>query len=321
MNKIVERIEREAGAPGLVSLLAERLTPTDLQSLLLEVYRLRSARRRPADVLSSYASDRFVRPAPVSPVRLLAWEQTAFAELPPEFQPLALSPVCPLGASSVVAGVDQNWAVATARNTEVVSDSTNALALECALRRRALLRADPKSAEPVHLAASHRLLRGQHYADPALASHFSVFALCSAGRDRGSLRFELAALGLHMRFYLRALRAFLGADIPLCLSITDLASPDRYALLEAHLLAPIRAEFGGLEIVVGEQRTRGVGYYRDLCFHVHVTHPSGKRIELVDGGVVDWTQRLLGSAKERLITSGLGSQRLCSEFTVSPLNP
>jgi hypothetical protein len=314
MNEIVERIEREAGVPGLVSLLSERLAPTDLQSLLLEVYRQRSARRQPVDVLSSYESDRFVCPAPISPSRLLAWEQIAFAELPPEFKPLALSPVCPLGTSSVVAGVAQNWAVATTRNTEVVSDSTNVLALECALRRRALLRADPKSAEPIHLAANHRLLRGQHYADPALASHFSVFALCSAGRDRGNLRFELAALGLHMRFYLKALRAFLGTSVPLYLSVTDFGSPDRYSLLETQLLAPVCSEFGSVEYIVGERRTRGLGYYRDLCFHVHAGSPSGQRLELVDGGAVDWTQRLLGNAKERLIISGLGSQRLCSEF-------
>ena len=38
MSKIVERIEREAGVPGLASILAERLEPTDRQSLLLEVY-------------------------------------------------------------------------------------------------------------------------------------------------------------------------------------------------------------------------------------------------------------------------------------------
>jgi len=54
MNKIVERIEREAGAPGLVSLLAERLTPTDLQSLLLEVLppaqRPATARRRSVEL-------------------------------------------------------------------------------------------------------------------------------------------------------------------------------------------------------------------------------------------------------------------------------
>jgi len=78
MNKIVERIERESGMPGLAATLAERLTPTDLQSLLLEVYRLRSRREQPSDVLSHYATDRFVRPATVPPRRLLEWEQIAF---------------------------------------------------------------------------------------------------------------------------------------------------------------------------------------------------------------------------------------------------
>ena len=148
MNKIIERIEREAGVPGLVSILAERLAPTDLQSLLLEVYRLRSSQRAASDVLADYQSDRFVRPSTVPPARLLAWEQAAFSSLPSEFQPLELSPVCPLGTCSVTAGVDQNWAVATSRNSEVVSDSTNVLALECALRRRQLLRTDPKSIHP-----------------------------------------------------------------------------------------------------------------------------------------------------------------------------
>ena len=87
------------------------------------------------------------------------------------------------------------------------------LALECALRRRELLRANPKSTEPVHLAVSQRLLRAQRYESPNLAAHFSSFALCSAGRDQGNLRFEIYALGLHMRFYLQALRAFLGSSV------------------------------------------------------------------------------------------------------------
>ncbi len=67
MNPIVERIEREAGVPGLTSILAERLTPTDLQSLLLEVYRRRASHRQPADVLSEYQTNRFVVPSAVSP--------------------------------------------------------------------------------------------------------------------------------------------------------------------------------------------------------------------------------------------------------------
>ncbi len=67
MNKIVERIEREAGIPGLVQILAERLSPTDLQSLLLEVYRLRASQLRPADVLTNYQNNRFVHPSTVIP--------------------------------------------------------------------------------------------------------------------------------------------------------------------------------------------------------------------------------------------------------------
>jgi len=317
MSKIVERIERAAGVPGLVALLAERLTPTDLQSLLLEVYRRRTSQMPPAAVLASYQANRFVRPSAVSPTALLKWEQVAFAQLPPEFQPLALSPVCPLGSNSVVAPVDQNWAVTTIRNSEVVSDSTNVLALECALRRRKLLRANPKSTEAVHLATSHRLLRAQRYQGPKQVAHFSLFALCSAGRDQGNWRFEVSALGLHIRFYLRALRAFLGSGVPLHLSVTDFSSPERQSLLDAQLLSPIRSEFAAVDCAFDDLRTSGRGYYLDLCFHIHATAPDGQRLELVDGGCVDWTQRLLSEAKERLVISGLGSERLCTEFATA----
>ena len=320
MNKILERIERAAGVPGLASILAERLTPTDLQSLLLEVCRLRVSRRKPAALLADYQTNRFVAPSAVAPTCLLRWEQIALAHLPQGFQPLALSPVCPLGTNSIVAPVAQNWAVATVRNTEVVSDSSNVLALECALRRRELLRADPKSTEPVHLAASHRLLRGQRYAGPGHVSHFSAFVLCSAGRDQGSLQFELSALAWHIRFYLTAMRAFLGPGVPLHLSATDFR-PEPGELLQTQLLSPLRAEFADVDCRLDSQRTSGRGYYRDLCFHVHATAPSGQRLELVDGGSVNWTQQLLSSSKERLVISGLGTERLCTAFASDHAGP
>ena len=190
------------------------------------------------------------------------------------------------------------------------------LALECAVRRRELLRASPKSADPVHLAASHRLLRAQRYESPGLVSHFNSFALCSAGRDRGNLQFELSALALHIRFYLRAIRAFLGSGVPLHLSATDFSPKTHENLLETQLLAPIRSEFGSVDCRIDGQRTSGRGYYLDLCFHIHATAPSGQRLQLVDGGSVNWTQQLLSNAKERLVVSGLGSERLCTEFVV-----
>ncbi len=315
MNKIIERIEREAGLPNLVEILANTLSPTDLQSLLLEVYRIRSSRIHPSRLLADFEANRFVRPSTVSPIALLEWERIAFTHLPEAFQPVALSPVCPLGTNSVVAAVNQNWAVSTARNTEVVSDATNVLALECALRRRELLRADAKSFTPVHLAASHRLLRAQRYEGPNLSTHFSAFALCSAGRDRGNLQFELAALRLHIDFYLAALQAFLGQRASLRLSVTDLKSNKYVEQIETHLFTAIRAEFEGVGCEFDYQRTGGRGYYMDVCFHIHAITPSGRRLELVDGGAVDWTQKLLSNAKERLVISGIGSERLCAEFS------
>ncbi len=313
-DKLLERIERKLGIPGIVKLLAERLSPTDLQSILLEVYRRRAQRQSPADVLSAYEMNRFVKPSAIDVIALLEWEQIAFSQLPPEFEPVVLSPVSPLGSCSGIALVDQNRVLSTVRNTEVVADSTNVLALECAVQRRILLRANPKSKVPVHRAASHRLLRTQDYGDPQLLAHFSAFALCSAGQDAGNFRFELETLRLHMRFYLRALKTYFGTDVPLRLAVTDFHADDRAVLLREQLLSPIQNEYGDVECAFEPERVSGRGYYVDLCFHIYALSPARQWLELADGGVVNWTQRLLNNAKERCVISGIGSERICSEF-------
>jgi hypothetical protein len=164
------------------------------------------------------------------------------------------------------------------------------------------------------LAASHRLLRAQKYDDPRSFAHFGAFTLCSAGRDQGQLRFELSALYVQIRFYLKSLQAFLGARVPLRLSVTDLNPNPRGELIETQLLSAVRTEFEGVDCGFDPQRTNGRGYYLDLCFHIHAKDDSGKSLQLVDGGSVNWTQKYLSNAKERLIISGIGSERLCSVF-------
>lgn len=310
-DPILQRIEREAGLPGLIDALAERLAPADLQSLLLAVAQRRASARPPAQLLADWGRDRFVRPSPADPRKLLAWETAAWRALPPEFEALALSPVCPLGTASIVAGLSQNLAVATMRGTEVVSDSTNVLALECAVRRRESLRRDPKSTEAVHLATSHRLLRTQRFADPKLLAHFEAFALCSAGRDIGRMTFELAVLTLHAGFYAVALRDYLGPEAQVRLSVTPF-DPELSDRIEAHVFGPLRSAHPGLTCVIDLERTRGRGYYQDACFHIHLVPPSGDAMELADGGSVPWTRTLLSNAKERLFISGIGSERMAS---------
>ena len=139
-DPIIQRILRQAQAPDLLDALVERLGASDLQSLLLEVYRRRAAKLSPGDVLRQYEGNRFVKPAQVSHQALLVFDQLAFSLLPAGFEVLALSPVAPLGTSSVVATVDQNVVLSTIRNTEVTADATGVLALEAAHRRRALYR-------------------------------------------------------------------------------------------------------------------------------------------------------------------------------------
>ena len=130
--------------------------------------------------------------------------------------------------------------------------------------------------------------------------------MCSAGRDLGNSRFEVRALALHIRFYLCSLRAYLGTSLALRLSVSAFDSVPAFSVLADELLFdPLRAEFENVECVVDHTRASGRGYYAGLCFHIHATAPSGRELQLVDGGAVDWTQRLLSNAKERLVISGL----------------
>jgi len=135
-SRIIERIERDAGVPDLANILTNRLAPTDLQSLLLEIYSRRAKKREPKALLEDHVSNRFTQPSVSSPRRLLEWDRMAFSLLPKDFHPIELSPVCPLGTVSVLSPISQDWTVSTSRNTEIVADSTNVLAIECAVRRR-----------------------------------------------------------------------------------------------------------------------------------------------------------------------------------------
>ncbi len=308
-NDILRRIEQDTGVSNLAVILADQLEPANLHSLLLEVYRIRSERRSPAAVLADYESSRFVRPAVAGPRLLLEWDRIAFSSLPTGFVPLELSPVCPFGTCSTVATVSQDKSLVTVRNLEVLSDLTNVLALECASRRRVLLKTNPKSSEFVRLAASHRMVRPQFSPDPRMLPHFRLFGACSAGRDTGDRRFEIQSLDEHLGIYIRALITFLGGSASLRVSITDLIFDPSLDWL-AEVMSRLGEQFPGVDFRFDSKRTTGRGYYRDLCFKIHEI--SGEQpIELADGGSVDWTQKLLSNAKERLFISGVGSERVC----------
>jgi hypothetical protein len=317
MGNIIRRIEREAGVPNLSEILAERIKPTDLQSLLLEVYRERAKSRNLKSVFSDYASNSFTRPSKCDPVRLLEWDRIAFSHLPDGFQAIELSPVAPLGSVTRLASISQDWILTTIRNVEVVADPTNALALECALRRQKLTKSEPTDGTAVHLACSQRVVRTQRFQSPDAQQHFRLFSLCSAGRDTGNLRFEINAMTEHIRFYLSALRDFLGPTIPLRVTVIDLHQKPHDDTIIKTAIGNLRRKFDDAKIRLDKSKTDGTGYYRHLRFHVYAIPPRDHGVELVDGGDTDWTQKLLSNAKERLVTSGIGVERLCLKFKSS----
>jgi hypothetical protein len=323
-DPIIERILRDLGVPDLVEAFVDRLDPTDLQSLLLAIYHRRAERVTPGQLLQRYEQDRFVRPADVAPQALAEFDQLAQSLLPATFAAVELSPVCPLGTNAAIATVHQNKVITTIRNSEVVADITNVLALECASRRRRLLSENPKSRERVRLCASHRVIRGQAFSSPAASSHFHLLGLCAAGRDEGSFQFEISSLLEQLTFHVRLLRdaARLGYSVrKIRIALTDLADGQRAQALEERVLAPLAAAYPNARCKMDPQRVSGRGYYVGACFHIYATNVMGVELELVDGGFTTWTQRLLANRKERLLISGLGVERFCAEFRSDESQP
>ena len=201
-SKIVARIAAEAGLPQLLPLLSEGLGLSDLQSLLMNVYQARTKGLREPDLLRK-AERGLVTPSKIDARLLNDFERTAF-EVANRFEAIELSPVCPLGLNHRLGEIDQNNVLTTIRNTEVLGDPTPAMALECARRRR-----NPavRTAGDIRLCSSHRAVRLQPFDLPGYVPHFRLFALVSAGRDRGSHSFECDHLGQHVRCYLELFRA------------------------------------------------------------------------------------------------------------------
>jgi len=315
-EKLLDRLRRQISGHDILKGLAEILNPTDLQSLLLEVYNRRAADLSLSEVARQYESNRFVQPSDVDPLDLLYLDQIAFSLVPDDCACLELSPVAPFGVASAMGPVSQNIAVTTVRNTEVCSDSTNVLALEAAKRRRALLQTDPRSTQRVSLCASHRFTRAQVFDGPASVPHFGIFAFCTAGRDEGHFRFECQSLLTHLRLWLAFLSGldsdrFEISNLRTVIIFYDSSPGPRIEKQVVRTLTDSRAP---TSIELSENVSDGRGYYTSMRYQIYATSRSDGELMLVDGGFTDWTQKLLGSRKERFLSGGVGSERLAMCF-------
>jgi hypothetical protein len=331
-NPVIRRVCREVGVPDLLERLSG-VSSSDLQALLLELARIRAARRKPTELMAQYERDRTVQAGGTNG-RALGRLVVAAFDAVPDYDAVELAPVEPVGLNSVLAGIDQNNVLATVRATEVVADPTVALALQAAWRRR-------QGVDVVRMCAAHRVLRQQAFDPPAL-QHFHIFAFVTAARSQSDHRSEVDAMAEHVRAHLAITAAAreLGAAIEQTVvrisdtavhaatragvavkadvsSPRDAIPPDlarrlgrRMRRLEAAIetLIPIVAGFDS-RLLVDLTRTDGIRYYDGLQLRIDATW-KGEEHEVADGGSVDWAARLLSDRRERLFTSGMGLERL-----------
>jgi hypothetical protein len=247
-------------------------------------------------------------PAPVDLRRLRRIEDRLLSVVPDEVEVLALAPVVPLGTHSVVAGVHQNNVLATVRGSEVAADPANGLALEAAVRRREA-RTRGRAVPPVRLAALQRVIR--RVPGSGRFAHVGLFALATAGRDSGGLAFERRHAAEQLRLLCAALRAAGAGAVEVTATLLDPAAAPVTEAVRAAL-----ADHPDVVLAEAVDRAGGRRYHTGWCFTLAAVR-DGVRVELGAGGFVDWTQRLLGNPRERLLVSTIGVDRLAGLLVTS----
>jgi len=136
------------------------------------------------------------------------------------------------------------------------------------------------------------------YKTDEFVPHFSLFTIVSSGKNTGSYGFEKDAIARHMQFYINYFEEKLGHKLTVTLNVRN-GYTDKIGFID-RIHCHLRKIYPYTDFIMNVEETEN-SYYQGINFKITV-----EGIELVDGGFVDWTQKLLGNKKERLLISGTG---------------
>lgn len=300
MNNISERVAKKMGYPNLVADLGEKLSASELNTLLLDLFRIRAGKTTAADLLRQFEKNRFVAPSQVDTINFIEFELRCLKlAMNRGFTPITLSPLTPFGTCSAVAFVDQNNVVTALRGTEVVSDATNVFAILMAKELK-----KKKDHGPVKYAATHRHVRSQALSNPAFTAHFGIFCLATSGTDTGSFSFELDHLLDHITTHLSVYSNEFDLDKETLL--LKIFLKEQNEVFHQKLKESLKAINDTVTVQIEKQLNPG-DYYKFVQFKYFIVR-NGQEINLSDGGFVDWTQKLISNKKHRLLISGVGTE-------------
>lgn len=299
MKTIRQKLEEKINSPGIIKRIVGNLSNSEMNSFYLELFNEQSGKIKPSDLLRQFSQNRFTVPAPVDIIsyklREIEWLKSAEEN---EFKTILLSPLTPFGSSSAVGFVNQNNVVSAARNTEVISDATNTMALLAANELKT-----QKTKRTVRYSSTHRHTRAQHFDNPAFTAHFGAFCMISCGIDSGSFSFEAEELSRHLKVYLNMLHNEIEEE-----SFIKVYFKNEERDFSEKILETVKDISGGARIITGDSdETRN--YYEMVRIKIFVIY-KGQEFHIVDMGFVSWGRKLLNNEKQRMLISGCGLELL-----------
>ena len=304
MSEITKRILNQIGETELVEKLST-LNNSDFNSLMLEIFQSRANEITPSDMVKAFQVNRFSAPSELDPVpyHVLVTEYLSAAKNT-NISPILLSPAAPFASSSVFGCVNQNNVVSAVRGTETLSDPTNMLAIIIAEKLKSK---NADNTTPVHYCTTARVLRAQAFPNTGRHfAHFGQFCIVSSGKDNGSYGCEKALMQKQLSFYKKLLWDKYDANLSIALrKRRGYADADGFFDRMAEL---IQNEFPETRLSF-ELEHECNNYYQGINYNI-IMEKNGSKIEIGDGGFVDWIQRMTNNKKDRCLISGIGLDRL-----------
>lgn len=303
MSGIAERILKEIGDPDLLRKLSE-LSPSDFNSMLLELYRTRAERITANDLMKSVQTNRYSLPSALNPAEYYKLQAELLSEAEKQgLEGVLLSPAALLGSCSVFGCVNQKNVLSAGKGTEMLSDPTNMLAIIISDRiKKGMI----DNSVPVHYCSAVRVTRGQAFVGPRSFPHFGIFCIVSSGKDTGSYACErellVKQLAYYKKLFLKKYSARMSAVLSKRGGYTD---NDGFYMRMSEL---VKTELPDVPLSFDEEHADNA-YYKGINYQIYI-HMGDEKILMGDGGFVDWTQKLTGSKKERCLISGIGTDRM-----------
>jgi hypothetical protein len=300
MSAIAHIIAQRTGYTNLLNELDEKLSASELNSLLLELYRKKTKHITAPQLLKQFEKNKYVAPSGVPAIAFREFELQLLRQLEAnQFRVVTLSPVTSLGTCSAIAYVDQNNVLSAARGTEVVADATNVFALLIAQEYK-----QQKTNSVIKYATTHRHVRCQVFNIPGFTPHFSILCMATGGINTGSYTFELEQLREHIALHY----ALLATEFPNTTLILKCFLKSNNGAFRQQLEALLHNLQLPVQLSIEQQHNAG-DYYQLVQFKFYIQH-NGQELNISDGGFVNWTQQLIPNKKHRLLISGVGTELL-----------